>query len=62
LDTKGQPQAEGFITYSQSTDSANPHYDDFTKAYSQKQWQKFPFSAADISKQKNFRAAFAAIT
>lgn len=51
-DAKGQPQAEGFITYSQSTDPANPHYDDFTKAYSQKKWQKFPFSAADISQQK----------
>ena len=51
-DDKGQPQAEGFITYSQSTDPANPHYDDFTKAYSQKQWQKLPFNAADISKQK----------
>lgn len=51
-DAKGQPQAEGFITYSQSTDPANPHYDDFTKAYSQKQWQKLPFSAADINKQK----------
>jgi len=51
-DAQGQPQAEGFITYSQSTDPANPHYDDFTKAYSQKQWQKFPFSGADINKQK----------
>ncbi|MES2720616.1 MAG: penicillin acylase family protein [Pseudomonadota bacterium] len=51
-DAKGQPQAEGFITYSQSTDPASPHYDDFTKAYSQKKWQKFPFSAADISQQK----------
>ena len=51
-DANGQPQAEGFITYSQSTDPANPHFDDFTKAYSQKQWQKFPFTAADISKQK----------
>lgn len=51
-DAKGQPLAEGFITYSQSTDPANPHYDDFTKAYSQKKWQKFPFSAADIERQK----------
>lgn len=51
-DAKGQPQAEGLMTYSQSTDPASPHYDDFTKAYLQKQWQKFPFSEADIRKQK----------
>lgn len=51
-DAKGVPQAEGYITYSQSTDPANPHYDDFTKAYSQKKWQKFPFTAAEVKQQK----------
>lgn len=40
--------AEGFITYSQSTDPANPHYNDFTKEYSAKRWHRFPFHAADV--------------
>ncbi|MGH8530334.1 MAG: penicillin acylase family protein [Nevskiales bacterium] len=48
----GNPVAEGFITYSQSTDPANPHFSDFTKAYSQKAWQPFPFTPAQIAAQK----------
>lgn len=45
-------QAEGFITYSQSTDPANPHYFDFTQEYSAKRWHRFPFAAADVQAQK----------
>lgn len=45
-------QAEGFITYSQSTDPANPHYFDFTEEYSAKRWHRFPFAAADVQAQK----------
>jgi len=45
----GKVHAEGFITYSESTDPANPHYRDFTERYSQKQWLRLPFSASDIS-------------
>ncbi len=41
-------QAEGFITYSQSTDPANPHFSDYTKAYAAKQWHKLPFRDAEI--------------
>jgi acyl-homoserine-lactone acylase len=41
--------ADAFITYSQSTDPANPHFNDFTKAYSAKQWQRLPFHDADVS-------------
>ncbi|PTU30377.1 penicillin acylase family protein [Stenotrophobium rhamnosiphilum] len=44
--------AEGFITYSQSTDPANPHFNDFTKEYSAKRWHKFPFKAADVKADK----------
>ncbi len=44
----GGVHAEGFITYSESTDPANPHYSDFTQAYSQKQWYRFPFHAAEV--------------
>lgn len=40
---------EGFITYSQSTDPANPHFTDFTEAYSAKRWQRFPFHADEIA-------------
>ncbi|MES2488424.1 MAG: penicillin acylase family protein [Pseudomonadota bacterium] len=44
--------AEGFITYSQSTDPANPHFNDFTKEYSAKRWHRFPFKAADVKADK----------
>lgn len=45
---EGQPVAEGFVTYSQSTDPASPYYSDMTKAYSDKQWVRFPFTQEDI--------------
>ncbi len=44
--------AEGFITYSQSTDPGNPHFADFTREYSQKKWLRFPFHAADVQAHK----------
>jgi len=44
--------AEAFVTYSQSTDPANPHFSDFTQAYSRKQWQRFPFRPAEIEAQR----------
>ena len=40
--------AEGILTYSQSTDPANPHYADQTKLYSKKEWVKLPFYEEDI--------------
>ncbi|TXI04372.1 MAG: acylase, partial [Rhizobium sp.] len=40
--------ADGFITYSQSTDPANPHFNDYTKEYSAKRWHHFPFKPAEI--------------
>ncbi len=40
--------AEGFITYSQSTDPASPHFNDYTREYSAKRWHRFPFTAAQI--------------
>ncbi len=45
---RNQPIAEGFVTYSQSTDPANPHFIDFTEAYAAKQWLRFPFAPADV--------------
>ncbi|MCQ8895680.1 penicillin acylase family protein [Limnobacter humi] len=48
----GTPKADAMLTYSISTDPANPHYDDYTKAYSQKQWLTLPFTPAEIQAQK----------
>ncbi|MEE2763106.1 MAG: penicillin acylase family protein [Pseudomonadota bacterium] len=45
----GQPMAEGFVTYAQSTDPASPYYKDMTEAYSAKQWIRFPFSEEEIA-------------
>ncbi len=50
-DSQRNPIAAGFITYSQSTDPASPHYKDFTQAYAEKRWQTFPFSSAQIKQQ-----------
>ena len=47
-DTDGV-HAEGFLTYSQSTDPASPHFADFTEAYSQKRWHRFPFHPDEIA-------------
>jgi acyl-homoserine-lactone acylase len=40
--------AEGFITYSQSTDPANPHFSDYTREYSAKRWHRLPYKPAEI--------------
>lgn len=47
-DDRGNPVAEGFVTYSQSTDPASPYYMDMTEAYSEKQWIKFPFTESEV--------------
>lgn len=43
------PIAEGFVTYSQSTDPASPHFRDQTEAYSKKAWIRFPFTEDQIA-------------
>jgi acyl-homoserine-lactone acylase len=45
----GRVRAEGFVTYSESTDPANPHFADFTRAYSQKVWQRLPFHDDEVA-------------
>ena len=47
-----EPQAKGFITYSESTDPANPHFQDFTEAYSRKEWTVLPFTPAQIAAEQ----------
>jgi acyl-homoserine-lactone acylase len=41
--------ADGFLTYSESTDPGNPHYSDFSMAYSSQQWYHFPFTTDEIA-------------
>ncbi len=44
--------ADAFVTYSQSTDPANPHFSDFTREYSGKHWKHLPFTPAEIQADK----------
>ncbi|MEN8718681.1 MAG: penicillin acylase family protein [Oceanococcaceae bacterium] len=44
----GDPRAEAFVTYSQSTDPASPYFRDFTEAYSRKEWLRLRYREADV--------------
>jgi acyl-homoserine-lactone acylase len=46
------PLAKGFITYGQSTDPASPHFQDFTEAYSRKEWTLLPFTDAQVTAEQ----------
>jgi acyl-homoserine-lactone acylase len=41
--------ASTFVTYSQSTDPASPHYDDYTRQYGKKEWVKAAFTEAEVA-------------
>ncbi len=41
--------ASTFVTYSQSTDTASDHYDDYTRRYATKDWLKAAFTEADVA-------------
>lgn len=43
-----EPDAQAFVTYSQSTDPANPHYADYTREYAAKRWKQLPWTEAEI--------------
>ncbi|MBQ0832460.1 penicillin acylase family protein [Marinobacter sp.] len=47
--TDNGPEAYGLLSYSQSTDSASPHFIDQSEMYSRKEYRKFSFTDADIS-------------
>jgi acyl-homoserine-lactone acylase len=49
------PDARAIVTYSESTDPANPHYADMTKLYSQSSWVDMPFSEGDIRRDPNLK-------
>lgn len=51
-DKKQQIQAEAILTYSQSTDPANPHFSDQTELYSKGGWVKLPFSDEEVAATK----------
>lgn len=51
-DENGKPQADAMLTYSLSTDPANPHFDDYTKAYSEKNWARLPYTDEQIEAAK----------
>jgi acyl-homoserine-lactone acylase len=41
--------ASTLVTYSLSTDTASPRYDDYSRRYSTKQWVKAAFTEAEIA-------------
>jgi acyl-homoserine-lactone acylase len=47
-----RPVADAFVTYSQSTDPASPHFSDYTREYSAKRWKRLPFRPAEIAAEK----------
>jgi len=51
--TRSGPDARAVLTYSESTDPANPHYADMTKLFSTYGWVKMPFAEGDIRRDPN---------
>lgn len=49
FDDQDNVEVEAFLTYSQSADPGSPHFSDFTKAYSAKEWHPMPYTEAEIS-------------
>jgi acyl-homoserine-lactone acylase len=47
------PRARAVVTYSQSTDPANPSYSDMTKLFSNYGWVSMPFAEGDIRRDPN---------
>jgi acyl-homoserine-lactone acylase len=41
-------EARTFVTYSQSENQSSPHADDYTRAFSRKDWNEVPFCSAEI--------------
>ncbi len=52
-DDNGDPVAEGFVTYSQSTDPASPYFQNMTEAYSAKEWIPWRYTEAQITADPN---------
>lgn len=53
--TPSGPEARAVLTYSESSDPANPHYADMTKLFSNYGWVSLPFSEGDIRRDPNLK-------
>jgi acyl-homoserine-lactone acylase len=51
--TPSGPDARALVTYSESSDPANPHYADITKLFSRSEWVTMPFAEGDIRRDPN---------
>jgi acyl-homoserine-lactone acylase len=51
--TRKGPEARAVLTYSQSSDPANPHYADMTRLFSSYGWVDLPFAEGDIRRDPN---------
>ena len=51
--TNKGPDARALVTYSQSSDPANPHYADITALFSNYGWVNLPFAEGDIRRDPN---------
>ncbi|WP_233609156.1 bifunctional acylase PvdQ [Pseudomonas saxonica] len=49
------PQAQGVLAFSISSDPASPHSQDQTRAFSNKQWQKLPFTEEQIKADPSYQ-------
>lgn len=49
------PQAQGFLTYSQSTDPKSPYYADQTQRFSKLEWISYPFTEAAITSDPGYK-------
>jgi acyl-homoserine-lactone acylase len=51
--TPSGPDARALVTYSESSDPANPHYADLTRLFSGYGWVNMPFAEGDIRRDPN---------
>jgi acyl-homoserine-lactone acylase len=50
------PDARAIVTYSQSSDPANPHYADMTRLFSSYGWVQMPYAEREVRQDPNFEA------
>ena len=55
-DERGELDAKGMLTYSQSPEPDSPHYKDLTELYAKGEWIDFPFTEAEITADPHLRS------
>jgi acyl-homoserine-lactone acylase len=55
-DERGELDAKGMLTYSQSPEPDSPHYKDLTELYAKGEWIDFPFTEAEITADPQLRS------